>query len=158
MLHKYFEVPKKEDAIQSVRMEHMFRSMDMKVFDGSFSSPEECLRFLAEAKWKDGFVCRSCGHTNYCDGKTLHSRRCTRCKKEESATAHTIFHRCKIDLPDAFRITFLVCNKQEISSHELSRQLDLRQMTCWKFKKKISECIEKRADLISPEELLGITG
>jgi hypothetical protein len=134
-------------------METLFRKLDLSSFQGKFASEEECLGFLAEAKWKDGFVCRKCGHTHYCSGKSPHSRRCTRCKAEESATAHTIFHRCKIHLPDAFRITFQVCQDDSVSSHELARTLDLRQMTCWKFKKKLTECMERRKDLISPGEI-----
>lgn len=140
-----------ESHTQSFRMEHMFRSMDLSDFEGNYDSQEACLRFLADSKWRDGFVCRKCGHTNYCEGKSPHSRRCTRCKAEESATAHTIFHRCKINLPDAFRITYLVCGDNDISTYELSRRLDLRQMTCWKFKKKITECLEKRVDFLSPD-------
>lgn len=141
-----------EQHTPAFRMETMFRQLDLSSFQGRFASEEECLDFLAQAKWKDGFVCRKCGHTHYCSGKTPHSRRCTRCKAEESATAHTIFHRCKIHLPDAFRITFQVCQDDGVSSHELARTLDLRQMTCWKFKKKLTECMERRKDLISPEE------
>ncbi|MCK5857223.1 MAG: transposase [Bacteroidales bacterium] len=112
-----------------------------------FSDEEKCLAFVADEKWKDGYVCRKCGHNNYCKGKTPHSRRCTRCKTEESATSHTIFHRCRINLTDAFRIAHLVCSKPNISSTELSKQVNIRQMTCWKFKKKISQCIEDRNDM-----------
>lgn len=148
---RFFEMTENEYDLSANRMEGMFRSMDILDFDTHYSTHEACLRFLAESKWRDGFVCRHCGHTNYCEGKTPYSRRCTRCKREESATAHTIFHRCRIHLPDAFRITYLVCGDAEISTYELSRRLNLRQMTCWKFKKKISECLEKRADLIAPE-------
>ena len=112
-----------------------------------FNDENACLEYLAAEKWQHGFVCRKCGHINYCKGKTPYSRRCTKCKHEESATAHTIFHRCKIYLPDAFEIAALVCNNPDISTYELSRQLELRQMTCWKLKKKISECIERRGKL-----------
>ena len=115
-------------------------------FETTFSTDENCLKFLAEEKWKDGFVCKKCGHTNYCSGKTPFSRRCTRCKHDESATAHTIFHRCKIGLAEAFRIAYTVCSKPGISTWELARTLEKRQMTCWKFKKKITECIEKNGD------------
>ncbi len=116
-------------------------------FESVFSSDEKCLEFLANEKWKDGYTCRKCGHTNFCKGKTPHSRRCTRCKHDESATAHTIFHRCKIDLTEAFKIAYLVCSKPKISTYDLSRKLEKRQMTCWKFKKKITECIERNGDL-----------
>ena len=33
-----------------------------------------------------------------------------------------------------------------ISSYELSRQLDLRQKTCWSFKQKVMAAIEKLSD------------
>lgn len=106
-----------------------------------FPTEESCLQFLADYKWKDGFICRKCGHDNFCKGKKPHSRRCTRCKAEESATAHTVFHKCKIPLADAFRLAQLVCSNPEISSYEISRIFDKRQMTCWKFKTKITECL-----------------
>lgn len=99
------------------------------------------LAMLADIKWRDGFVCRKCGHTNFCKGKRPHSRRCTRCKTEESALAHTVFHRCKIPLNEAFRIAVSVCCNPDISSYELSRQMSKRQMTCWKFKHKVMECL-----------------
>ncbi len=108
------------------------------------------LEALAAFKWKDGFVCRKCGHTNYCSGKKPFSRRCTRCKSEESATAHTIFHRCKIPLTEAIELARAVCNNPEVSSYEISRMFDRRQMTCWKFKTRITECLEnsEKANLL----------
>jgi len=128
-------------------MKNLFENIDIKAFDNLFSSEEQCLIFLDNEKWKDGYVCRKCGHNNYCEGQKPHSRRCTRCKHQESATAHTIFHRCKIPIEEAFRITYLICSTPAISSYEISRRLDLRQMTCWNFKKKITSCLEERGDI-----------
>ncbi|NCC72101.1 MAG: IS1595 family transposase [Sphingobacteriia bacterium] len=128
-------------------MANIFSQLKPFEFDAVFSTDEQCLKYLADEKWKDGFVCRKCGHTNYCQGKTMYSRRCTRCKTDESATAHTIFHRCKIPLHEAFKIAYLVCGEPDISSYDLSRTLDKRQMTCWKFKKKISECLHTKGTL-----------
>lgn len=103
----------------------------------------KALQFIAEVKWEQGFACRKCGHTNYCPGKTAASRRCTRCKKEESATAHTIFHNCKFPIHKAFYIVSTVCfDKKKISANDLSSTLGLNPMTCWKFRKKIQDCIE----------------
>jgi hypothetical protein len=45
-------------------------------------------------------------------------------------------------LPSAFKLMYLVCKRPDISSYELSRLLETRQMTCWKFKKKLIECLE----------------
>lgn len=107
-----------------------------------FADSEKVMKFVADVKWEAGFVCRSCGHTNYCEGKTPHSRRCTRCKKEESATAHTIFHNIKFPLNKAFFIAYNVCVLgNEFSSDNFSDQLGLNQMTCWKFRKRIQNCM-----------------
>jgi len=109
-----------------------------------FESSEKVLKFIAEVKWKDGFTCRNCGHTNYCDGKTPSSRRCTRCKKEESAAANTIFHNIKFPINKAFYIAYNVCVLgSDFSSYNYSDQLGLNQMTCWKFRKRIQNCISK---------------
>ncbi len=117
-----------------------------------FDDSEKALKFIADIKWKDGFVCRNCGHTNYCEGKTPHSRRCTRCKKEESATAHTIFHNIKFPVNKAFYIAYNVCVMgNEFSSYNYSDQLGLNQMTCWKFRKRIQDCIIKTENDAKPK-------
>ena len=123
------------------------KMMDPKMLDEKFGTDEGCLQFLAEQKWVDGFVCRSCGNTNYCKGKTPYSRRCTRGKKEESATAHTIFHRCHIPITEAFKIVSMVCSNPDVSTYELSRQIELRQMTCWKLKNRLMECVKNRGEV-----------
>ena len=117
-------------------------------FEDLYNCDNNCLEILSQRKWKDGFTCRHCGNTNFCKGKTPLSRRCTRCKKEESATANTIFHRCKIPMKDAFKMAYLICHNTDISTYKLSRIMNLRQMTCWKFKKKVTDCLEKGGDAV----------
>lgn len=105
---------------------------------------DKVLKFVADIKWEQGYTCRNCGHTNYCEGKTPSARRCTRCKKEESATAHTIFHNIKFPVNKAFFIAYNVCVLgTELSSYNFSDQLGLNQMTCWKFRKRIQNCMMK---------------
>lgn len=118
-----------------------------------FSSDDECYRFLAEVKWENGFICRKCGNNNYCSGKTPYSRRCTKCKTEESATAGTIFHNCKFPVHKAFYIAYNVCSgKEDLSSYELARRLSLRQMTCWNFRTKIRNAISQYESLTDVEK------
>ena len=118
-----------------------------------FRNDEKCFEFLADLKWSEGFICRKCGNTNYCSGKTPYSRRCTKCKKEESATAGTIFHNCKFPVSKAFYIAYNVCKgKEEISTYEFARRLSLRQMTCWNFKTKIKLALEQMDSLTSVEK------
>jgi hypothetical protein len=117
-----------------------------------FRNDAKCLEFLAEVKWKDGYACRKCSNTNSCPGKTPHSRRCTKCKTEESASAGTIFHNCKFPLHKAFYIAYNVCKgKEDISSYEFARRLSLRQMTCWNFKTRIRKALE-HMDTLSENE------
>lgn len=115
---------------------------------------ETALFMLSEKKWAGGFTCTKCGSTNYCKGKSPSSRRCTRCKKEESATAHTIFHKCKIPINEALEIAFLVCNVAAISSYEISRQLHKRHMTCYGFQKKVIGCLNGEVEDQTLKKLL----
>ena len=119
-----------------------------------FQSDEKCFEFLADLKWSKGFECRKCGNSNYCQGKTPHSRRCTKCKTEESAAAGTIFHNCKFPVSKAFYIAYNVCKgKDDLSTYEFARRLSLRQMTCWNFKTKIKHAINEMNSLSENEKL-----
>ncbi len=126
-------------AEQKIEYEYLVMNLRKR-----FPDTESCLKFLADLKWKEGFVCKKCGHTNYCKGKSPYSRRCTKCKKEESATAHTVFHRCKIPMTQAFEMAFLVCNLPEVSSYQISKKMNIRQMTCYNFQKKVKLCMTDR--------------
>lgn len=119
-----------------------------------FQSDDKCLEFLADLKQSEGFICRKCGNTNYCPGKSPHSRRCTKCKTEESATTGTIFHNCKFPVSKAFYIAYNVCKgKEDLSSYEFARRLSLRQMTCWNFKTKIQHALQQMDTLSDGEKL-----
>jgi len=126
-----------------------FSKIAIKEFDNKFSTELKCLEFLAIEKWKTGFVCKKCGNTNYCSGKSPFSRRCTKCKHDESATAHTMFHRCKIPIHEAFKMAYEVCGLPDISIANLSDKLKIRHMTCWKLKKKIMECLKENQNATS---------
>lgn len=116
--------------------------------EGLFNSDEKCYEFLAELKWEKGFVCKKCANTNHCPGKTPFSRRCTKCKTEESAASGTIFHNCKFPVSKAFYIAYNVCKgKEDLSTYEFARRLSLRQMTCWNFKTKIKNALEEMENL-----------
>jgi hypothetical protein len=51
----------------------------------------------------------------------------------------------KFDLVKAFYIVYFVAtNKKGITSTELSRKLELRQKTCWSFKRKVMKAMKAR--------------
>ena len=117
--------------------------IEMERFEKRFATDESCLKFLEQIKWKDGFVCPKCGHTNYCKGTRPHSKRCTRCKKEVSPKANTLFHRCKIPLATAFKMAYLTCKFPDISSYEMNRVFNVRRMTCYNFQRKVRACLDE---------------
>ncbi len=123
--------------------------LDTAKFKATYATQDECLKILAHAKWADGFVCRHCGNEKYCAGRTPYARRCTRCKRDESATAHTIFHHCRLDLPKAFEIAYMVCGSPAMPASEISQVLETRHMTCLNFKKRILQCLQSDGNIIT---------
>ncbi len=108
---------------------------------GMMQSDEKVMEFISSVKWAGHYSCRFCGNSNYCNGKTPFSRRCTRCKKEESATAHTLFHNLKFPLHKAFYIAYDLCIRgNDISVASYAQKLGINPMTCWKFRRRITKC------------------
>lgn len=105
----------------------MFKGTNIIDFVKQFDIEDRCLRYLSSLKWRRGFFCSKCSNASWSKIKYFYIRRCNKCKHKESATAGTLFHKCKIDLPKDFLIIFLVSTgKKGICSTELSRKLSLR--------------------------------
>lgn len=123
-------------------MSNMFQGLNILEFTDKFSTDAKCRDYLSAQKWEKGYNCGNCSHNHYHNGKQPGTRICSRCKYLESATARTLFHRLKFPLRKAFHIIYTMsCNKKGISSYELSRQLSLRQKTCWAFQRKVQEAM-----------------
>ncbi len=124
-------------------MEQKFKSLSLFDFQAKFPDKDSCLSHLAQLKWANGYTCPKCFHDRSCEGSSPHSRQCTRCRYVESPTAGTLFHKVKFDLLKAFYIVYFVStNKKGISSTELARKLNLRQKTCWSFKRKVMKAMK----------------
>lgn len=124
-------------------MELRFKSLSLFEFRERYPDGDSCLSHLADLKWGDGFKCRKCGHGRCCKGGMPYSRQCTSCRYDESPTANTLFHKIKFDILKAFYIVYFVStNKKGITSTELARKLDLRQKTCWAFKRKVMKAMK----------------
>jgi hypothetical protein len=118
----------------------MLKGVDFEEFSKIYPDEESCYKFLSELKWKDDYICKKCGYNNFCEGQTVFSKRCTKCRYDESPTAYTIFQGIKFPITKAFYILFLFySSKEKLTSTEISRILFLRQKTCWSFIHKIME-------------------
>lgn len=88
-------------------------------FYNRFQSDEDCYKYLANIKWQDGYVCKKCGNTHFIKGEKPYSRRCSKCKYDESPTGGTMFDKLKFSLLIAFHIAFKKSTKKKgISSLE----------------------------------------
>lgn len=120
-----------------------FKSIKKRDFYTRFTTDEDCLEYLAAIKWSEGYQCRKCNHREYMKGKQSFSRRCKSCKYDESATAHTLFHKIKFSVLLAFEITFLVTTqKKAVSSLALSEELELHYETVLNFRRKLQKAME----------------
>lgn len=120
----------------------MFSTLNTFEFQHQFTSVADCLSFLSELKWKDGYQCRKCSCAQYTKGYHPFARRCRQCRYDESATAHTIFHNLKFNLLKAFYGVFRYCKKKGISSYELSKEIGVSQPTSWLFHCKLQQAME----------------
>lgn len=123
----------------------LMKDVNFEEFSKIFPDKDSCLKYLENLKWAKGYECKKCGNLKSCEGKEEYSKRCTKCRYDESPTAYTIFHKLKFPINKAFYMLFLVyANKDKITSLELSQILSLRQSTCWNFNKKVQEVLRSR--------------
>src|SRR5690606_13382323 len=100
----------------------LMKEVDFAEFSKIFPDKDSCMKYLYELKWKKGFMCKKCSNDKFFTGKDPFSKRCTKCGYNESATAYTIFHKCKFPINKAFYMLFLIyANKEKITSPELSQ-------------------------------------
>lgn len=131
------------EAVTEARL--LARDVDFEEFSAMYPNDESCLKFLAHIKWHAGFRCSRCNHHNYSEGRSLYSRRCTKCGYDESVTAYTLLQNTRLPINKAFYMIFLVYNsKGSISSHKLSSVLNIRQGTCWAYSSKIRKAMKDR--------------
>lgn len=111
-------------------------------FNRYFQTDEDCLKYIADIKWKEGYKCKRCGNGKFIKGSKAHNRRCLKCKYNESPTAGTMFDKVKFSPLVSFHIVFKIATKKKgMSTLELSREFELRQKTCWGFKWKIQQAM-----------------
>ncbi|MBD8489434.1 signal transduction protein [Echinicola sp. CAU 1574] len=121
----------------------LMKGLDFDSFKNVFPDKDSCLQFLSELKWKHKYICKKCGYNKYAEAPN-HGRRCKNCNYFESPTVDTLFHKLKFPIEKAFYILYLSNRKDvELTLNELSEILDLRRETCWAFKNKISQAMEK---------------
>jgi two-component system, sensor histidine kinase LadS len=132
-----------QDIKDITKARFMLKDLTLDEFQKIYPDELSCFKYLSDIKWAKSYHCKKCGNKNASEGKTEFSKRCTKCGYDESVTAFTIFHKSKLPITTTFYLIYLVMANKEISSHDLSNKLGLRQKTCWAFKKKVIDAIDK---------------
>lgn len=126
-----------------------FSGVNSIKFNQFFKTDEDCLIYIADIKWEQGYKCKRCGNEKFINGSKPYHKRCLKCKYDESPTAGTMFDKVKFSMLIAFHIVFKVVTKKKgMSTLELGREFELRQKTCWGFKWKIQQAMA--SSLASP--------
>jgi hypothetical protein len=110
----------------------MKKKNDLTSFMEKFGTEEKCFKHLCELKWGAGFTCLK-----------YHSR-CKQCGYDKSCTAHTLFHKLKFSVVNAFLIVYqLSTMKKGMSTHEIARHHGIHQQTPWFFKRKVQQAMQE---------------
>src|SRR6476469_2771284 len=103
-----------------------------------FPDDQECLLYLEQLRWPDGFVCPCCGSKGA--WRTAKAKwMCAACGRQTSVTAGTIFHRIRTPLSTWFAaIWFITSQKNGMSALGLQRVLGFGSYeTAWAWLHKL---------------------
>lgn len=123
-------------------------------FTKQFQTGEDYLNHLIEQKWSKGYKCFKCGKDQYGKGRQWFYRRCKACGYDESVTANTMFHKCKLGLLRVFEIGYRISVKKKgMSSCELGREFGCQQMSAWLIKAKFQNAMKSSDKYLLEEEV-----
>lgn len=122
-------------------------TMTPSQFRQAFRTDRQCIKYIFERKYPDGFKCKRCGHSQY---GLMNSRgeswQCKKCRYQESAKTGTLFHKSKIPLRKWFQGIFeFTVSKGGISATELQVRLGFGcYETAWQMLHKLRIAMSKR--------------
>lgn len=105
---------------------------DQLEFEHMFAAEDNCISYLFECRYSNGFNCIKCGNQTYWKnnrGLII----CKNCRHEHSVTANTIFHQSKLPLSLHFRaIWWMIAQKNGVSAKGLRKILGIGSYdTAW---------------------------
>jgi ISXO2-like transposase domain/Transposase zinc-ribbon domain len=106
-----------------------------------FSTQESCIDYIAGIRWKDGFICSSCGSKNYWRSKRLQWI-CSDCKLQHRVLSGTLFQDTKLPLSLWFQmIWWFMGPKNGVSALALKENFGVGSYrTAWVFLDKLRQC------------------
>lgn len=98
-----------------------------------FSDERDCLNFLEQLRWPDGFVCPGCGVQQQPFQASRNRLICRACRQQCSVTAGTIFSKTRTSLRSWFAaVWYITSQKHGVSALGMQRVLGLGSyQTAW---------------------------
>lgn len=122
-----------------------------------FGTEEACLEELLRVRWPDGFICPVCGAREYSFITSRHSYQCSKCHRQTSATAGTIFHSTNLPLLKWFWAIYLCASdKGGISALRLSKQISVSWITAHRILHKLRTAMVHRDSIYRLEHLIEV--
>ena len=123
-------------------------------FRNNFKTNEDCIEFLIKHKWGNGYHCAKCKCKEFVKGKKWYYRRCKSCMYDESVTANTGLHKCKLDLLKVFEMAFRISvRKKGMSTNELAKEFGCQQKSAWLLKAKLQNMMKSSNNFPLEEEV-----
>jgi hypothetical protein len=133
-----YKLKKRLTESKTKRLQH--EHLSLFEFEELYPEDLKCKEHLVELKWRESFLCPTCGNNQHLQINNHLERTCTKCKKVTYATGNTIFKGIRFSLTKAFATVHLfLVSEGEISSYEVERQIGLRQKTAWAFLTRLAE-------------------
>ena len=118
-----------------------------------FPDHEACIEHLERVRWNYTPKCPHCEAENVArkaDGYRQGRWNCHACKSSFNVLSGTIFQKTKIDLQKWFLAISIILNaKKGVSSHQLSRDIDVTQPTAWYMGMRIRKAMTSDHSLLS---------
>ena len=114
-------------------------------FDFRFATEQACYDYLFQCRFPDGYGCSHCGHTA-CWKSASGLLICTRCERQHSLTAGTIFHGTRKPLTDWFKaMWWFTTRKSGVNAVNLKDLLGLGSYgTAWSWLQKLRSCTVRK--------------
>lgn len=121
------------------------RIISVNEFRKRFSTEDDCLNYLVNLRWLNGFICPKCQNRESYQQKDSGFYRCKACDYKVSITAGTAFHGTNLRLPDWFWAVYrMPQDKKGFSAMQLMKEIDVSYPTAWSMLHKIRCAMEER--------------
>ena len=102
-------------------------------FRQQFSNEKDCVEYLTQCRWPDGFVCPGCKEKRGFWFRGRHFElKCKKCGRQVSALAGTLLHRTHFPLREWFWAAYLLTTHTPgLSALQLQRQMGCSYKTAW---------------------------